>query len=53
MLTRGGQQGTRRMDLREEFHHHAHECLRMAAETKDKLAKATWTQMANRWAGCG
>ena len=35
------------MDLREEFQRHADECLRMATETKDKLSKATWTQMAN------
>src|SRR5215216_2188805 len=39
-----------KMDLREEFQHHADECFRMAAETKDRLSKATWMQMANRWA---
>ena len=50
MLIRGRGNTEKKMDLREEFQHHADECLRMAAETKDRLSKATWTQMANRWA---
>ena len=38
------------MDLCTEFKAHERECHRMAAETKDRRTKATWTEMAERWA---
>jgi len=38
------------MDLRHEFQKHADECRRMAVATKDLKSKATWNEMAERWA---
>ena len=38
------------MNLREEFENHAAECRRMAAASQEPRTKATWAQMASRWA---
>ena len=38
------------MDLCTEFKTHEQERHRMAAQTKDQRTKATWTEMAERWA---
>ena len=36
----------------EEFLKHAAECKQMAKSTRDPTSKATWSQMAERWAQC-
>jgi hypothetical protein len=38
------------MDLRREFQAHADECHQMAIATRDIKSKATWKEMAERWA---
>jgi len=40
------------MNPPEEFWKNAVECQRMAAMTRDRTDKATWSQMAERWLSC-